>query len=98
MGFVQIIEFRTKDLDAVRKMDDEWWAATEGKRTLRRGTVAVDRNDPERCFVIAEFDSYEAAMANSELPETQAFAQRQRELADGPATFYDLDVIEVREG
>ena len=96
MAFMQIIEFRTSDVDAVRKVDDEWRRATEGKRTVRRELVARDRNDPERYFALVFFDSYESAMENSALPETQAVAEQYSKMSDGPPVFYDLDVLEDR--
>ena len=46
---------------------------------------------------IVEFPSYEDAMANSELPETAAFAERLRGLCDGPLLFRNLDVQSVEE-
>ena len=42
------------------------------------------------------FDSYESAMENSKLPETQAAAEKYMALADVPPVFYDLDVLEDR--
>ena len=32
MAFIQIIEFRTSDIDRARQVNDEWWRATEGNR------------------------------------------------------------------
>ena len=43
MGFVQIVEFTSPDLDAVRKIDAAWEKATQGKRTARRQIVTRDR-------------------------------------------------------
>ena len=96
MSFVQVFEFRTSDLDAVRQADEKWRLATEGKRTVRREILAADRNQPGRYFAIVFFDSYESAMENSNLPETQAAAEKYMALADGPPVFYDLDVLEDR--
>jgi hypothetical protein len=96
MAFVQIIEFRTSDVDAVRKIDEEWRRGTEGKRTARRELLARDRSDPERYFAMVFFDSYESAMENSELPETKFAADQYMKAADGPPTFYDLDILEDR--
>jgi hypothetical protein len=45
-------------------------------------------------MVIAEFESYELAMENSGRPETDAFARKMRELAEGEVTFGNYDVIE----
>jgi quinol monooxygenase YgiN len=97
MPFVQIVECRTKaDIGELLKLEAEWEAATEGKRTLRKSVVGRDRNDPERYFILAFFDSYESAMVNSDLPETQAFGEKQTALMEGPMQFTDLDVVEER--
>ena len=96
MAFIQIIEARTKKEDELRALGDQFFAATEGKRTLQRSIVTRDRNDPDRHLILAFFDSYESAMENSNLPETAAFAEKQMALLDGPPTFFDLDVIEER--
>jgi quinol monooxygenase YgiN len=93
MAFVQIIEFRTADLDGVRKVDEEWKQATTGKRLARRQIVARDRNDPGRYLALVFFDSYESAMENSQLPETQAFAAKYSSAVDGQPVFHDLDVV-----
>jgi hypothetical protein len=94
--FMQIIEFRTSDIEGVRRTDEEWLLATEGKRTLRRQLLARDRSDPSRYFAVVFFDSYESAMENNSLPETAAAAEQYMKLSDGPPTFYDLDVIDER--
>ena len=96
MEFIQIIEVRTSKLDEIRALDAEWEKATEGKRTARRSIVTQDRNDPDQVRVIVFFDSYESAMENSKLPETQEFAEKWVGLADGPPRFLDLDVVEDR--
>ena len=96
MAFVQIIECRTTQFDKIQRLEDEWRAATEGKRTLRRSIVVRDRTDPERHLILAFFDSYEAAMENSNLPETSGPSEKQAALLDGAVTFQDLDVIEDR--
>jgi hypothetical protein len=95
MAFVQIIDFRTSDIEAVKKSGDEWRAATEGKSTVRREIVGRDRNDPSRYILFVFFDSFESAMENSQLPETQAEAERFASLVDD-ISFVDLDVIEER--
>jgi hypothetical protein len=96
MAFMQIIEFRTSDVDAVRKIDEEWHRATEGKRTARRELLARDRDDPQRYFALVFFDSYESAMENSDLPETKFAAEQYMKAASGPPVFYDLDILEDR--
>ena len=93
MGFIQIIDFHATDIDELKKANEEWRTATEGKRTIRREIVARDHNDPSHYMVLAFFDSYESAMENSALPETQASAERFAALTEN-MTFADLDVIE----
>jgi hypothetical protein len=93
MEFVQIMDCRTTKLDELNALEHEWRQATEGKRTLRRSVIARDRNDPDHYVILAFFDSYESAMVNSNLPETNEFGRRQGELLDTPMTFTDLDVI-----
>ena len=94
MTFIQIIDCRTSNLEEISALDEQYRKATAGKTTLRRSIVARDRNDPDRHFVLAFFDDYDAAMANSNLPETGEFAAKLQELLDGPPTFLDLDVVE----
>ena len=96
MQFIQILEFRTSKIDKIRAMDDEWRAATEGTRTLRRSILCQDRNDPARHLVFAFFDSPESAQVNSDLPATAAFASQVNGVVDAPLGFQDLDVIEDR--
>lgn len=96
MGFVQIIEFKTSKVDEMRALADEWEAAAAGDGKARRRTLCSDRDNPGRYFNVVVFDSYDDAMANSELPVTQEFSQRMMTLANGPPTFYNLDVVEER--
>lgn len=97
MTFVQVIDMHTSEFDEINALEQEWRAATEGKRTLRRAIVTRDRNDAEHYVVLAFFDSYESAMENSNLPETADFGAKQSAVLDGPAQFTDLDVIEDRD-
>ncbi len=96
MAFVQVIEFKANDIDALRKAGDEWEQATEGKRTARRRLLGRDRANPDKYYMMVFFDSYESAMANSEMPETQASAKVFAELADSPPTFRDIDIVDDR--
>ncbi len=97
MPFVQIIEIETTRPDEVEALVAEWRAQTAGKRTAQRGTLTRDRDRPNLYVQIVEFPSYEAAMANSELPETALLAQKMAALCDGPMVFRNLDVQSVEE-
>ena len=72
--FIQIIEYQTSKFDEIQALTDKWLTATEGKRTATVGTVTEDRDARGTYVEIIEFPSYEEAMKNSELPETQEIA------------------------
>ncbi len=93
MGFVQIIEYTTTRLDEVEALMEEWTAATEGRRTTLRSIHGTDREQPHTYVDVMEFDSYEAAMRNSALPETTMFAERFVKLCDAPPRYRNLDVL-----
>ena len=77
------------------------WATT-GKRpppTRPRvaGSSREDRDNPGHYLNVVFFDSYDEAMKNSNSPTTQKFSEQMMALADGPPTFYNLDVVEDRD-
>jgi quinol monooxygenase YgiN len=94
MAFIQIIDGHTSRADEVGALARELEDSTQGRYTVRRSIRTQDRDDPSRFMIIAFFDSYESAMENSNLPETDAFSKRMMELVDRPPTFYNLDVVE----
>ena len=96
MKFVQIVEFKTSRIDEVAALGREYQEAGGGGGNT--GTICADRDNPGTYLVIAKFDSSEAAMANSDAPETQALAAKMAELSDGPPSFRNLDVIEELGG
>lgn len=98
MEFVQIVEFSTSRIDEVRKLSDDFQAqmGEDPGGAGSRAVITADRDTPGRYLVIAQFPSYEEAMANSNRPEVSAFAQAMAELCDGPPTFRNLDVIDRR--
>ena len=96
MGFVQVIEFRTSKIDEVQKVGEQWEEAAGTERRAQRRVLCEDRDNPGRYFNVVFFDSYDAAMENSDLPVTKEFSQKMMALGDGPPTFYNLDVIDDR--
>jgi hypothetical protein len=94
MAFVQIIEFQTSKMEEVVALGNEWERAAADGRKARRRVLCEDRDNAGRYCNIVFFDSYEDAMANSNLPATQEFSKRMMALADGPPTFHNLNVIE----
>jgi quinol monooxygenase YgiN len=94
MAFIQIIEGHSSRTDEMQSLVEELESRTEGRSTVRRSIRTQDRDDPSRFVVIVFFDSYESAMENSNLPETDEFSKRMAELVDGAPTFQNLDVVD----
>ncbi len=97
MAFIQIIEFRSSQIDEMIRVGDEWEAATEGNRRAHRRILCEDHDNPGHYFNIVFFDSYDSAMENSALPETDALSKKMMSFADGQPIFYNLDVSSDRE-
>jgi hypothetical protein len=97
MRFVQIIEMRTTRRDEIQALVDEWRTTTAGRRTAQRAITGRDRDGDDIYVQIVEFPSYEAAMQNSELPETRDLAEGIAKLCDAPPTFRNLEVIRQDE-
>ncbi|MER7766411.1 ester cyclase [Kitasatospora sp. NPDC096140] len=92
MTFVQIIDCKTDRLDDLNRLMDRWVEATRGKRTASHAVVGTDRSDTRHVVEIVEFPSYDEAMKNSRLPETDRIFREMVALCDMPPTFTDLDV------
>jgi quinol monooxygenase YgiN len=97
-GFVQIIQFKTSKFDEMQKVVDQYREQTAGRRTTGRVMTTKDRDNTGQYMIVAAFPSYEAAMQNNELPETQAMSEQMMKFSDGPPTFYNLDLVRVDEG
>jgi len=93
MTFVQLIECKTSRLDEMNRLMDRWVEQTKGKRTATHSVVAKDRADASHIVEIVEFPSYEEAMRNSGLPETDQIFRDMVALCDEQPTFTDLDVV-----
>jgi hypothetical protein len=98
-GFVQIIEMQTSRFDEIEALVKEIRSRLDdgSPSSPLRATITADRDRPGVYLNIVEFDSYEAAMENSNRPETGEFAARIGELCDAPPKFYNLDVREIWE-
>ncbi|MBD0839161.1 ester cyclase [Streptomyces sp. TRM68416] len=93
MTFVQIIDCRTSRFDEMNRLMDRWVEQTKGKRTATHDLIGKDRSDASHFVEIVEFPSYEEAMENSKLPETDRIFQEMLALCDEAPTFTDLDVV-----
>lgn len=96
-GFIQTVTFSTSRIDEVRQLAegqrDKRTAAGDGEKPIRV-SLCADRDTPNQYTVVIEFSSYEAAMANSNHPDTQEMSQQMAKLCDGPPTFVNLDVLD----
>lgn len=93
MPFVQIIDCRTSRVEELNRLMDDWVSVTQGKRTATHTLVGKDRSDPTHVVEIVEFPSYEEAVRNSTLPETDRIYQEMVAVCDAPPQFTDLDVM-----
>jgi len=66
-GFTQIIEMQTSRIDEVEALIRELRNRLDdgGSSAPRRGTITADRDRDGFYLSVVEFDSYEAAMENS---------------------------------
>ncbi|PZH03325.1 ester cyclase [Streptomyces sp. NTH33] len=93
MTFVQLIECRTSRFDEVNRLLDIWAEQTRGRRTATHTVVGKDRSDGAHLVELVEFPSYEEAVRNANLPETDRILQGMAALCDETPTFTDLDVV-----
>ncbi|MEV4433502.1 ester cyclase [Streptomyces sp. NPDC049555] len=93
MTFVQVVDCRTRHFDKMNRLMDDWIALTEGKRTATHSVVGRDHSDGDHYIEIIEFPSFEKAMENSNLPETDRVFQEIVSLCEGLPSFTDLDVV-----
>ncbi|GGW33089.1 ester cyclase [Streptomyces griseoloalbus] len=92
MTFVQLIDCRTSRFEEMDRLMDQWVEQTKGKRTATHAVVGKDRSDASHVVEIVEFPSYEDAMRNSQLPETDRIFRDMVALCDEMPTFTDLEV------
>lgn len=93
MTFVQLIDCRTSKYDDMNRLMDSWVEATQGKRTATHSMIAKDRAKAGHYVEIVEFPSYEEAMRNSNLPETNRIFEQMVAICDETPSFTNLDVM-----
>ncbi|MFF2191352.1 hypothetical protein [Streptomyces sp. NPDC058157] len=97
MKFAQIIDFETDRIDEVRELlrgYEERARAQQRTGTPVGRTLLRDRAHPNRYLAVVEFDSPEAARANSDAAETNELAQALAALMTRPAAYTDCDVVD----
>lgn len=95
MRFTQTVGFRTKKVDELRRMSEDYrqdqGPAAPGFLGAR---ILKDRDREDTYLIVADFESYERAMENSARPETDAMARRMAELVEGEIVYTNYDVID----
>ncbi|WP_030202904.1 ester cyclase [Streptomyces sp. NRRL S-87] len=93
MTFVQLVDYTTHQPEAMNSLLDKYVSQSQGRRTVTHTVVGKDRDNSEHYVDVVEFPSYEEAMKNSNLPETDRMFNEMVALCDGMPTFTNLDVI-----
>ncbi|MFD3540535.1 ester cyclase [Streptomyces sp. NPDC058662] len=93
MTFVQVIDYETRRFDEVNALIDRYAEQTSGRRTVTHTMIGKDRESETHYLDLVEFPSYEEAMKNSHLPETDRMFQEMVALCEGMPTFMNLDVV-----
>lgn len=92
MGFVQTIEIRTGNIDAVRGLLDDWHSKETGVAPgYQFSRVLADRDVSGRYVIVVEFESADLAAQNNEREETAKWAAALATMIDGEADFTQYD-------
>jgi len=92
--FVQIIQGRTSNPDALRAAVDQWMQDLAPGATGWLGSTGGVTEDG-RFIAMVRFESEEAARRNSERPEQDRWWAETEKLFDGEATFHDSSDVTV---
>jgi hypothetical protein len=97
MRFAQIIEYTTRHFDEIMELETEWRARTDGIRPKSVAFVGADRDRPDTYLVVVQWDSYEEAQRNNDLPATHEFATKAAALCDDPPIFRNVYLVNERD-
>ena len=101
-NFTQTMTFRCKDLERLLELVTEWDIQQANSEIMgyRGARLLVDRADPERYVIVADFgvidpevSAADEAFRNNQRPETQAGAARLREIVVGDIEYREYDEI-----
>jgi hypothetical protein len=91
--FVQIMRFRTDDLDTLSKLTEQYRADTAGRSTYTSEVLGRDLDTGEYVLIVT-FPSKEAADVNNALPETGAMAEKMGGFTTEGPSFSNIEVID----
>ena len=95
MTFLQSIEFEG-DQAEFEKLLERYREIMGSDTTAKRAWLLADRDRPGTLIELVEFESFETAMANSEHPGTQRWAEEAGSMF-GAAVFRNLDLVGTYE-
>jgi len=91
--FVQIMRFRTDDVEAIAGLSQQYRDDTAGRSTFTSEVMGRDLDTGEH-VVIVTFPSKDAADTNNALPETAALAEKMGTLTTEGPSFSNIEVID----
>ncbi|MFF4850624.1 hypothetical protein [Streptomyces sp. NPDC001194] len=97
MKFAQIIDFETERIDEVRELlrAYEERVGSDGRTGAPASrTLLKDRANPNRYLAVVQFESHDAAMANSDAPETSELARQLSALMTRQTLYTDCDIVD----
>ena len=93
MSFTQMMTVRTSDPERLRQLMDSWHRDQHGVAPgYERARLLADRAQADQWVIEVDFSSEAEARRNSDRPETQAWADGLRELADGEPAYRDFEL------
>jgi hypothetical protein len=95
MEYVQIVEYQSDDIDALREIarNRDYGDAPKPRSV----TIVRDRDRADTFATILRFASYEDAMKHSEAQSTHELLEKMAPYMTGERPFYNLDVLEDTE-
>lgn len=91
--FIQVVQGKCSRREELKELGRSW-SDVRGEPAGWLGTT-MGFTDADDFFVVARFESAEAARANSDSAEQTAFAGKMAALVDGPVEFHDCDEVVV---
>ena len=93
MVFTQMMTVRTSEPERLRELIDGWHRDQHGVAPgYERARILADRGRADHWVIEVDFSSEEEARRNSDRPETQAWADGLREVADGEPEYRDFEL------
>jgi hypothetical protein len=92
--FIQVIEGRTKDPEALHRQLEVWERDLKPDAIGYLGSTGGCTSTGD-CILVARFESREAAQRNADRPEQTQWWQETEKIFEGPAQFHDSTDVQV---